>query len=113
CLYTMNLRIIPLFLVCLALGAGAEEPDIRRDAIVNAVEQVMPSVVNIATKGKIPVRNPFEQMRRQMLGQRMFDEFISAGSGVVFDENGYLLTNQHVIDGADEIQVRCGTGTNT
>jgi serine protease Do len=109
----MNLRIFPWLLICFSLAAGAEETDIRRDATVNAVEQVMPSVVNIATKGKIPVRNPFEQMRRQMLGQQMFDEFIAAGSGVVFDENGYLLTNEHVIEGADQIQVRFGTGTNT
>ena len=109
----MNVRILPVLLIGVCLGAQAQEVDIRRDATVNAIEQVMPSVVNIATKGKIPVRNPVEQMRRQMLGQQMFDEFISQGSGVVFDENGYLLTNEHVIEGADEIQVRFGTGTNT
>jgi len=113
CYYNMNVRILPVLLIGVCLGAQAQEVDIRRDATVNAIEQVMPSVVNIATKGKIPVRNPVEQMRRQMLGQQMFDEFISQGSGVVFDENGYLLTNEHVIEGADEIQVRFGTGTNT
>ena len=47
-----------------------------------------------------------------MWGQPLFDEFISQGSGVVIDENGYLLTNEHVIEGADQIQVRFGTGTN-
>jgi S1-C subfamily serine protease len=99
--------------MCLCFETGAQEPDIRRDATVNAVEEVMPSVVNIATKGKAPVRNPFEQMRRQMWGQPLFDEFISQGSGVVIDENGYLLTNEHVVEGADQIQVRFGTGTNT
>ena len=109
----MNLKFLPLALICASFGLQAQETDIRRDATVNAVELVMPSVVNIATKGKIPVRNPIEQMRRQMLGQQMFDEFLSAGSGVVFDENGYLLTNEHVIHGADQIQVRFGTGTNT
>jgi S1-C subfamily serine protease len=108
----MNSRIFPLFLIGFVLGAGAEETDIRRDATVNAVEQVMPTVVNIATKQKVRVRNPIEQLRRQMSGQQMFDEFISQGSGVVIDENGYLLTNEHVIEDAEEIQVRFGTGTN-
>ena len=103
-----------LVLACLggALQIGAQETDIRRDATVNAVEQVMPSVVNIATKGTVPVQDPFEQFRRQMLGQQLYDESYSLGSGVVIDENGYLLTNDHVIRGADQIQVRFGTGTN-
>jgi serine protease Do len=112
----MNLtrRILLLSLVGTSgsLQMRAQEPDIRRDATVNAVEEVMPCVVNIATKGTVPVRNPIEQMRRRMWGQQLFDEFLSMGSGVVIDENGYLLTNEHVIEGADQIQVRFGTGTN-
>jgi serine protease Do len=108
----MNFKFLPLILVCISLRAGAQETDIRRDATVNAVEQVMPTVVNIATKGIHPVRDPFERMMRQAWGQPLADEFISQGSGVVIDENGYLLTNEHVIEGADEIQVRFGTGTN-
>jgi S1-C subfamily serine protease len=108
----MNFRILPLTLVCIALGTQAQEQDIRRDATVNAVGQVMPTVVNIATKGKTPVRNPIERLQRQMWGQQLFDEFISQGSGVVIDENGYLLTNEHVIEDANQIQVRFGTGTN-
>lgn len=102
----MNFRFLPPFLICLCLAAGAEETDIRRDATVNAVEQVMPSVVNIATKGKHTVRDPF-------WGFPLVEEFLSQGSGVVIDENGYLLTNQHVIEGADQVQVRFGTSTNT
>jgi serine protease Do len=109
----MNLRIFPLFLICLALGAGAEETDVRRDATVNAIEQVMPSVVNIATKGTEPIRDPFKQLERQMLGQSpLYEESYSLGSGVVIDENGYLLTNDHVVRGADQIQVQFANGTN-
>src|SRR6185312_5485352 len=108
----MNLRFLPFFLICLCLGASAEETDIRRDATVNAIEQVMPSVVNIATKGKEPVRNMFDQLQRQMLNQPLYNEFMSLGSGVVIDENGYLLTNFHVIRNADQIQVQFVNGTN-
>ena len=98
--------------IACALMARAQDDDIRRDATVKAVEMVMPSVVNIATKGTVPVRNQFELFQRQILGQRPYDEYASAGSGVVIDENGYLLTNEHVVDGADQIVVRFGTGTN-
>ncbi len=111
-------RLGLLALICISIptGMGAQEPDIRRDATVNAVEMVMPSVVNIATKGKttVAVRDPVERAMRQLLNQPQSDqyEYISAGSGVVIDENGYVLTNNHVVDGADQIAVRFATGTN-
>src|SRR5690349_16427019 len=108
----MKLRILPLAVLFLTLGMQAEETDIRHDATVNAVEQVMPSVVNIATKGSEPVRDPFEQFRRQMLCQPLYDEYLSLGSGVIIDEHGYLLTNNHVIRDADQIQVQFANGTN-
>lgn len=108
----MKFRFLPFFLICLCLGAGAEEPDIRRDATVTAIEQVMPSVVNIATKGREPVRDPFEQFQRQVLNQPLYNEFIAAGSGVVIDDSGYLLTNFHVVRDAQQIQVQFVNGTN-
>lgn len=107
-------KLLPLACigVACALIARAQDEDIRRDATVKAVEMVMPSVVNIATKGKAPVRDQFELIQRQILRQRPYDEYVSAGSGVVIDGTGYLLTNEHVVDGADQIVVRFGTGTN-
>jgi len=108
----MSFRFLPSFLICFCLAAGAQETDIRRDATVNAVEQVMPSVVNIATKSQRPVRDIFDQFQRQMLNQPLYDEIVSQGSGVVIDDNGYLLTNFHVIRDADEIQVQFVNGTN-
>ena len=108
----MNLKFLPLVLICGSLGLQAQEADIRRDATVNAIEQVMPSVVNIATKGTEPVRDPIEQWKRQVFGRPLYDEYLSLGSGVVIDENGYLLTNFHVIRDADQIQVQFASGTN-
>jgi serine protease Do len=111
-----------LFLAACLLGAVSvargqgEESDIRRDATVRAVEKVMPSVVNIATETVVEVRDPFEEFFRQFRymyrGQPRSSAQYSLGSGVVIDEAGYLLTNDHVVRRADKIAVKFCTGTN-
>jgi S1-C subfamily serine protease len=108
-----------LFLLCfgpcsIAIAVTPEigEYDVRRDSTVVAVEQVMPSVVNIATKIIMPVSDPFDRATRRLWGQRAFDEYLNLGSGVVIDEDGYLLTNAHVVKDATQIAVRFATGTN-
>ena len=93
-------------------GATDDAPDIRRDATVIAVERVMPTVVNIATKSIVPVSDPMERAYREFWHQKPFNEYYSLGSGVVIDEAGYLLTNEHVVRGANQIWARFGTGTN-
>jgi serine protease Do len=96
--------------------AQAAEGDIRHDATVLAVEKVMPTVVNIATKTIIQVRDPFEEIYRQFWGpyyrRQPPNSQYSLGSGVMIDEAGYLLTNDHVVRRADEIGVKFCTGTN-
>jgi serine protease Do len=96
--------------------AQAAEGDIRRDPTVLAVEKVMPTVVNIATATIIQVRDPFEEIFRQFWGpyyrRQPPNSQYSLGSGVVIDEAGYLLTNDHVVRRADKIGVKFCTGTN-
>ena len=94
-----------------ALGAAmAGEADVRRDATVEAIEQVMPSVVNLRTR--IIDRDPYRNAIRRMTGQ---PPPTSLGSGVIIDEAGYLLTNEHVVRGAEQIgaQFNTGAGTNS
>ena len=92
------------------------EPDVRRDPTVQAIEQVMPSVVNIATETIIRVRDPFEELFRGFWDpyhrRQPPNSQYSLGSGVVIDEAGYLLTNDHVVRRADKIAVKFCTGTN-
>jgi serine protease Do/serine protease DegQ len=81
------------------------------------LKRATPAVVNIATVGKVPVRqNP---LLRDPFFRRFFDlpdqpqhrETQSLGSGVVVDtRNGYVLTNHHVIANADEITVTLSDG---
>ena len=80
--------------------------DIRRDATVVAVERAMPSVVSIATETLVKVSDPFEEFYREFYGQTRNRTMHNLGSGVIIDENGYLLTNDHVVRRADKIQIQ-------
>jgi len=95
------------------VGAADMEPaevaptDPRRDATVLAVERVMPSVVNIATRTWVEREHPYERLWRQFYGyQRRPEASYSRGSGVVVNEDGYVLTNTHVVSDADDIWVQ-------
>ena len=90
------------------------ETDVRRDATVEAVQRVMPAVVNVATETVLQVRDPIEQLFRDF-----FDPYYrrrgpntqhSLGSGVIIDEEGYVLTNFHVVNRASRVWVRLFDG---
>jgi S1-C subfamily serine protease len=66
------------------------------ESIVNAVEKVSKSVVNIAS-----VRMMQDQVFRVFPVQ-------GVGSGIIIDDRGHILTNNHVIDGSDRLRVTLG-----
>ncbi len=90
------------------------EPDIRRDATVIAVEKVLPCVVNIATETVVEYHDWYDTMLRQFYGWPRTpvhqEKSVSLGSGVVIDEDGYVLTNLHVVRRASRIQVKLWDG---
>src|SRR5215207_6365235 len=91
---------------------AAEPPDIRRDATVIAVEATMPSVVNISAKTVVQRRGYFFDWWRDNWAP-FYQELppqLSAGSGVIIDEEGYVLTNVHVVEDASEITVKLSYG---
>ena len=72
------------------------------------IESVAPAVVNISVSGSVTAANPLS--RDPFFGQFLPPpgrrQVQSAGSGVIVDAgNGYILTNYHVIENADEISV--------
>jgi len=94
-----------------ANGPGADAPD----TYAPAVRAATPSVVNIYTLKVVT------QRRSPLLGDSVFQRLIhpnaprqrierSLGSGVIMTAEGHILTNNHVIAGADEIQVMLHDG---
>ena len=83
----------------------------------DAVEIAIPAVVNIHT-AKVITRRVHPLLQDPVFQQFFGDHFAKArkeiqtslGSGVLISEQGYVLTNNHVIEGADQIQVLLADG---
>ncbi len=88
----------------------------RTNSYNEAVRKAVPAVVNIYTSKDVKVqRHPFlnDPVFRQFFGDRLEDQTQRSqglGSGVIVSAKGYILTNQHVVDAADEIEVALSDG---
>src|SRR3954464_12335326 len=95
--------------------AGLENLNRERRALVSAI---IPSVVSIKTSKKAPVRpqyqNPSDFFNRNPRQNRNPNEEAmvqnSLGSGAVVTSEGHIITNNHVVDQVDEIEVQLSDG---
>ena len=123
--FTDVMRRILVFLSALTLACdtqaavaknAAATPDVRRDSTVVAVERVMPSVVNVRTETIVErPADPFERALQDFFGpyyrsRPRSETTYSVGSGVIIDEDGWVLTNFHVVNRATRVFVRLADG---
>jgi S1-C subfamily serine protease len=88
--------------------------DVRRDATVEAIERVMPSVVNVEGSADVDPNSADDRLMAEFFGwrlQQVQEAVVSRGSGVVIDEEGYVLTNVHVVDGVKRVFVKFNDGS--
>ena len=107
--------------VVTAAGVGTAPPAAARPRASRIVcraprRRAMPAVVNIYSSKAVKARNP---VLDDSLLQRLFPDFAqrvpsrratSLGSGVIVASEGYVLTNHHVVDGADDIELVLADG---
>jgi serine protease Do len=116
-------------LLALVLGFGlslAPASDVQAfgapESFAELAEKISPSVVNITTSAMVagpadgmpmvPEGSPFEDFFEDFdaPGQGGPQRSEALGSGFVISEDGYIVTNNHVIEGADEIEIEFFSG---
>ena len=96
--------------------AEVKTPIINADSYSTAAKKAMPTVVNNSTSKKVTNKpHPFmdDPIFRHFFGDQLDDQSQaenSLGSGVIVNDQGFILTNHHVIETADEIEVALADG---
>jgi len=103
---------------------GAQSATIQAPDWVRLSKEAKPAVVNVSTKlnAEAPTR-PEPRGRPERPDERSFEDFFkrffdesqrrpvrAAGSGFVLNSNGFIVTNNHVVENASDIQVKLGDG---
>ncbi|HEY7538837.1 MAG TPA: trypsin-like peptidase domain-containing protein, partial [Methylomirabilota bacterium] len=101
--------------------ASAQTAQIQAPDWVRLSKEAKPAVVNISTKLK--AESPVPPQFKGQPDENQFDEFFkrffdegprrpvrAGGSGVIVNANGYIVTNNHVVDNAADIQVKLDDG---
>ena len=108
-------KILFVFFISWNIGVLANAQE-RPVSFADLAEKVMPSVVNISTTTTVttqanpfpfefPPGSPFEDMFKEF-GTPQKRKSSALGSGFIIDKEGIVITNNHVIQGAEDILVR-------
>jgi len=110
-----NFKLLFVLLISWNIGLFANAQE-RPASFADLAEKVMPSVVNISTTTTVttqanpfpfefPPGSPFEDMFKEF-GTPQKRKSSALGSGFIIDKEGIVITNNHVIQGAEDILVR-------
>ncbi len=119
----LALLLTIILAVAMAVAARAAGPE----SVANAAARLFPAVVNISTTQKVeaagqvpmpnlPENSPFKEFfddffeKQQRDGEQPQRKASSLGSGFVIDPAGIIVTNNHVIEGAEEIEAKFPDG---
>ena len=100
-----------------ALSGRSSSPVVKKgqNPIADAAARVGPAVVNIDTVAERRISNPFGGIQ-DFFGQQIFPNMpekeiqYGKGSGVIISKDGYILTNNHVVAGAQDIKATLADG---
>jgi serine protease Do len=93
------------------ISPGTRLAEELSQAFEQVAEGITPSVVTISTETKVKKNSKGNEALKDFLGEDFMDKMVPTpqrglGTGVIVDEQGHILTNNHVIGDADEVTVR-------
>lgn len=126
--------VLFVFYICFSFSATAKDKinvcALEYPSLSNVVKRLVPTVVNISTTqtldnrqssledllSQLPKNSPFENFFKDYFGHQdpsnnKRQTVTSLGSGFVISEDGYIITNNHVVDGSDSIDIKFNDGT--
>ncbi|HEV2056233.1 MAG TPA: DegQ family serine endoprotease [Methylomirabilota bacterium] len=108
----------PLWTEQSAITAAA--PTVQAPDWVKIGRELKPAVVNVSAKraetampemqGPSGEETPFDRYFKDFFGSRPKRHARSMGSGFIINQNGYIVTNNHVVEGASQVQVKLSDG---
>ena len=107
------------------IPGGAAFAKVAPPDFVELAKKLKPAVVNIGTAKVVNPQKKFRRPQQNPFGNDPFGDFFerffegapsrpykerSLGSGFIINDEGYIITNNHVVSGADEIKVKLSDG---
>ena len=106
---------VPATIVPVSINSSGAGPRQQGTSYAEAVKRAIPSVVNLYSSKEMRPRHPMlsDPLLRRFFGQQPDpgpQKTFSLGSGVIVSAQGYVLTNNHVVEGADNIELVMADG---